>query len=222
MQPVMLKGRSDGLVLHLDDQCSFQELLDHIKEFVRSYKKKEQTKTPVHLHFGYRYCHEEQIERVLEYLDSESPFDVKTMDSYVITEATCRQRIEENTTTQFIGIVRSGQEVTATGDLIVVGDVNPNGSVSAGGNIYVLGHLKGKAHAGMYGNEQTIIAASYMTPTHLAIAGVLELVTEESHIQSQAKGLVCAYLSSSGFITTGKMHELRQTHPSLMTNKGGV
>lgn len=220
MQPVMLKGRSDGLVLHLDDQCSFDELLQHVEEFVRSYKQKE--KTPIHLHFGYRYCHEEQIEQLLDFLDKQSPFDVQTMDSYVISEAACRQRIEEQTTTKFIGIVRSGQEVTATGDLIVVGDVNPNGSVSAGGNIYVLGHLKGKAHAGMYGDEQTIIAASYMTPTHLAIAGVLELVTEDSHIQSQAKGLVCAYLNPTGFITTGKMHELRQTHPSLMTNKGGV
>ena len=42
----------------------------------------------------------------------------------------------------------------ADGDLVVIGDVNPNGRVVAAGNIYVLGRLKGIAHAGSNGNRE--------------------------------------------------------------------
>ncbi|MEC4630379.1 septum site-determining protein MinC, partial [Bacillus safensis] len=33
----------------------------------------------------------------------------------------------------------------------MVGNVNPNGRVEAGGNVYVLGKLKGIVHAGVQG-----------------------------------------------------------------------
>ena len=49
------------------------------------------------------------------------------------------RRILENQSETFIGIVRSGQVVKAEGDLVVIGDVNPNGRVVAAGSIYVLG-----------------------------------------------------------------------------------
>ena len=61
------------------------------------------------------------------------------------------EALVENQSETFVGIVRSGQVVKAEGDLVVIGDVNPNGRVVAAGSIYVLGRLKGIAHAGANG-----------------------------------------------------------------------
>ena len=79
----------------------------------------------------------------------------------------------------YVGIVRSGQIIRSTGDIVVVGDVNPNGRVEAGGNIYVIGKLKGIAHAGVNGNTDAIIAASHFEPTHVLIADCVEVMTNE-------------------------------------------
>ena len=52
------------------------------------------------------------------------------------------RRILEKQSETYVGIVRSGQVVKADGDLVVIGDVNPNGRVVAAGSIYVLGTIK--------------------------------------------------------------------------------
>ena len=40
-------------------------------------------------------------------------------------------------------IIRSGQVLQVAGDLLLIGDVNPGGTVIAGGNIFIMGALKG-------------------------------------------------------------------------------
>src|SRR5699024_1142807 len=67
-------------------------------------------------------------------------------------------------------IVRSGQVLEVTGDLLLIGDVNPGGKVMTTGNIYVMGNLLGIAHAGTNGDRQAVIVASYMKPSQLRIA----------------------------------------------------
>ena len=99
---------------------------------------------------------------------------VSMIQSEVITIEECNRKIVENQSETYVGIVRSGQIVKAEGDLVVIGDVNPNGRVVAAGSIYVLGRLKGIAHAGANGNEEAVIAASWLEATHLMIADKME------------------------------------------------
>ncbi len=69
------------------------------------------------------------------------------------------------------GRVRSGQKVTATKHLTIMGDVNPGAEVVAGGDILVMGSLKGKAAAGYPDDEQKIILALDFQPEQLQIGG---------------------------------------------------
>ncbi len=69
------------------------------------------------------------------------------------------------------GRVRSGQKVTARKHLTIMGDVNPGGEVVAGGDILVMGSLKGKAAAGYPDDEERIILALDFQPEQLQIAG---------------------------------------------------
>ena len=69
------------------------------------------------------------------------------------------------------GRVRSGQKVTARKHLTIMGDVNPGAEVVAGGDILVMGSLKGKAAAGYPDDEERIILALDFQPEQLQIGG---------------------------------------------------
>ncbi len=66
--------------------------------------------------------------------------------------------------------VRSGVEIRHSGTVVVLGDLNPGGSVVANGDILVWGRLRGVAHAGASGNSKCLIMALQMEPTQLRIA----------------------------------------------------
>jgi septum site-determining protein MinC len=67
------------------------------------------------------------------------------------------------------GTLRSGQRVYAEHNLVVFGDVNPGAELIAGGDILVMGTLRGVAHAGVPDNSEAIIAALSLKPTQLRI-----------------------------------------------------
>jgi septum site-determining protein MinC len=67
------------------------------------------------------------------------------------------------------GPLRSGQRVYAEDNLVVFGDVNPGAELIAGGDIMVMGVLRGVAHAGVPDNSAAIIAALSLKPTQLRI-----------------------------------------------------
>ncbi len=70
--------------------------------------------------------------------------------------------------------IRSGQtEDFPEGNLIIYGDVNPGGEVSAGGDIVVLGALRGSAHAGMNGKLSSVIIAMNLVPLQLQIGNYI-------------------------------------------------
>ena len=70
--------------------------------------------------------------------------------------------------------IRSGQtEDFPEGNLIIYGDVNPGGEVSAGGDVIVLGSLRGSAHAGMNGKLTAVIVAMNLVPLRLQIGNYI-------------------------------------------------
>jgi septum site-determining protein MinC len=73
------------------------------------------------------------------------------------------------------GVVRSGQKIETEHSVVVFGDVNSGGEIIAGGDIVVLGSLRGVAHAGAYdetGGGRVIFALN-LQPTQLRIGGVI-------------------------------------------------
>jgi septum site-determining protein MinC len=66
--------------------------------------------------------------------------------------------------------LRSGQKFFTRGNVVILGDINPGAEVIAGGNILVMGALKGMAHAGALGDETSVVAAFRLSPIQLRIA----------------------------------------------------
>ncbi|MGE5418260.1 MAG: septum site-determining protein MinC [Acidobacteriota bacterium] len=66
--------------------------------------------------------------------------------------------------------IRSGQKLIHTGNIVVIGDVNPGAEIVAGGSIVIMGSIRGLAHAGSMGDEKAVVTALKLTPTQLRIA----------------------------------------------------
>jgi septum site-determining protein MinC len=70
--------------------------------------------------------------------------------------------------------IRSGQaENFPQGSLIIYGDVNSGAEVKAGGDIVVLGALRGNAHAGINGRLSAVVIAMDLVPVQLQIGNFI-------------------------------------------------
>lgn len=77
------------------------------------------------------------------------------------------------------GTVRSGQNLSSRGNIVVIGDVNAGGELVAAGDIVVWGALRGLAHAGAEGDESAKVFALRLEPMQLRIATKLAVAPEE-------------------------------------------
>lgn len=212
---ITIKGVRDGLVFVLDDECGFDELLDELREKLDRHEQ-QFTGPIVHVfvRLGRRRIgkREENLLRktfkrqgnlLVQSIESDPPKDAEADGS----EELCRMS----------GIVRSGQTVECRGSLLLIGDVNPGGTVRTTGDIYVLGALRGVAHAGCEGNEGAIIAASLMKPMQLRIAGVVSRPPEEW--ASEEPWMEYAYLDE-GKMRIDKLSSLSRIRKEVMQFKG--
>ncbi len=88
--------------------------------------------------------------------------------------------IKEKTSLKIIPkTVRSGQRIEHDGDILILGDVNPDAYIIASGNIIVMGTLRGFAHAGANGDETAIVLALKLIPRQLRIANYLTRSPDE-------------------------------------------
>lgn len=218
-QFVHMKGTKDGFILRLDDQCAYVDLVEELKGKVS--EGSIDGKVDVQLHLGYRYCSDEQLKELVEIVQQSEQLSVSKVQSDVLTVKESNQKILESQQDTYVGVVRSGQILRAQGDIIIVGNVNPNGRVEAGGNVYVLGKLKGIAHAGVQGNKEAIIAASRFEATHIMIADQVEVMSDEQVKRINKTEMVCAFLGNDGRIIYDQINTLKTIRPFLIASKGG-
>ena len=74
--------------------------------------------------------------------------------------------------------MRGGQQITVDGDLVIMAAVSPGAELAATGHIHVYGTLRGRAFAGIAGDEQALIFCDQLEAELLSVAGV-HLVGEE-------------------------------------------
>ncbi|MDF0555713.1 septum site-determining protein MinC [Kamptonema sp. UHCC 0994] len=91
--------------------------------------------------------------------------------------------------------IRSGIEIRHPGTVIILGDVNPGGSVVAQGDILVWGRLRGRVHAGASGNAKSVIMTLQMEPMLIRIA---EYVARGPETQPAQFYPEVAYVTSQG------------------------
>jgi septum site-determining protein MinC len=221
-QYVTIKGTKDGLTLHLDDSCSFQELLQDLEEKLSLNHRQDENSplVPVRLKVGNRYLTEQQENELKNLIRSKKHLVVEAIDSNVISKEEAIQLRKKTEIVSVSKIVRSGQVLEVEGDLLLIGDVNPGGMVRAGGNIFILGALRGIAHAGCFGNKEAVIAASLMKPTQLRISDIMNRAPEE--YEQEGNEMECAYIDENDTITIERLQILQRLRPNLTRLEGGI
>ncbi|MDO7906884.1 septum site-determining protein MinC [Paenibacillus sp. JX-17] len=187
---VTIKGIKDGLVFLMDDQCDFEDLLEELRYKLEHSHQNILTGPIIHvdIKLGARAVDEEQKESIMDIMKQKGNLLVRSIES---PDTEPEPEAVQSVTTM-TGIVRSGQVLHLDGHLLFMGDVNPGGIVTCTGHIYIMGALRGMAHAGYGGNEEAIIAASYFAPTQLRISEVISRPPDEW--ESREAGMEFAYL----------------------------
>ncbi len=214
-QYVTIKGTKDGLTLHLDDRCSFQELLKEIEEKLSVNQQTLPDSPPivVHVKVGTRYITSVQEETLTRLIQKKKNLAVGSIDSEVITKTEALEWKMQSGITTVSKMIRSGQVLEVTGDLLLIGDVNPGGSIIAGGNIFVMGALRGQAHAGRDGRKDSVIVASVMKPTQLKICDIMNRAPDR--FQDVKNEMECAYINENEQIMIDRLQVLSNLRPNL-------
>lgn len=221
-QNVMIKGTKNGLSLQLNDTCSYESLLRELDEKLADLQGRENDSPLISVRIlaGNRLLTEEQREELKERIRYQKNLEVEEIVSNVLTKEESQRIIDEQLITSVTTIVRSGQVLEVPGDLLLVGDVNPGGTVRAGGNIFIMGALKGIAHAGFEGNKEAVIVASFMTPSQLRISDCITRPPDD-HDQDGHHQMECAYIDDSQQIMIDRLQNLKHIRPNITRFKGG-
>ncbi|HZG60689.1 MAG TPA: septum site-determining protein MinC [Anoxybacillus sp.] len=214
-QYVTIKGTKDGLTLHLDDTCSYHDLVTELEEklSVNQTNESDGPLVAVHLKIGNRYLTPEQEEEIRTLIRTKKNLVVESIDSNVITKEEALVWKRKTEIVSVSKIVRSGQILHVQGDLLLIGDVNPGGTVIAGGNIFILGALRGIAHAGYYGNKEAVIVASVMKPTQLRISDIMNRAPD--YKAEERNEMECAYIDDNDQIVVDRLQLLTHLRPHL-------
>lgn len=213
---VTIKGVKEGLVFLLDDQCDFVALLDELN--AKLDKHEQQFNGPIvhiFIKLGARTLEEEDKERIRAIFRRQGNLLIQSIESDPpAIDPGSKAAPALHTMT---GMVRSGQTVEYDGHLLLLGDVNPGGTIRCTGDVYILGALRGAVHAGTEGNEDAIIAASLMRPTQLRIADVISRPPDEW--TSSEPWMEYAYLRD-GAMAIDKLTSLGRQRKEVMLFKG--
>lgn len=206
---ITIKGTKDGLLFYLDDSRPFSDLLRELKSKLDDHQATniwDGPETDVHIKLGSRQITSTEEMALRELFSTKKNLIIQRFE----TEGK-PYLLEPRTGIQMrAGTVRSGQIFSFEGNILFAGDINPGGVIQSTGDIYVLGALRGLAHAGSRGDQKAIIAASVLKPTQLRIADVISRPPDrwdESEV-----GMRFAYIVENQ-IAVEKMVHLSQIRP---------
>ena len=171
---IKLKGEKDGLnlIINLKAFNSLESLLETLRNKLKRGKKFYRGAN-VKVTVDTKLLDNREMKKIKsllsdEYMINECSFlDIKTTEKKVFSG------VNEGRTKFVKKTIRSGQRFEYSGNLVIIGDINPGAEVYADGNIIVLGTIRGSVHAGFSGNNNAIIAAFTLMPQIMQISTLI-------------------------------------------------
>ncbi|MCD4677168.1 MAG: septum site-determining protein MinC [Desulfobacula sp.] len=178
--PVRLKGVGDGFWITLDPSQPEDILKSEIDKLFKNLKHLAVNSSVVIDVKGAK-GHDDLIENIKSYLIK--TFEVAKVSQPSEKRSIPTERIRQRDLSKgwnhhrsdvlmLRGRVRSGQKIESKKHIVIAGDVNPGSEISAGGDVIVLGKLAGKVHAGCPNDETAIIFALEFKPTQVKIGEI--------------------------------------------------
>lgn len=218
-QYMVIKGNKDGFNIYLDDLCAYESLVKGLEQDNDLKPISQDSLVSATIHTGNRYLSAEQKGQIKEILRKKHHFYAEEFVSQVIHWDDVQAMLNRESTEKMSGVVRSGQSVYAPGDFLLIGNVNPGGEILAGGNIYILGSLRGIAKAGIHGNRSAIVVAAHFIPLQVYIADVMARSDEGADQESSS--LTFAYLNQENQIEIIGLQQFMRHRTEILGKRGG-
>jgi septum site-determining protein MinC len=167
-----------NVIADIEDICEeLESKIVKLKEFYKS------ARTPIKIK-GKLFT-DGEMERLKKIISNEIEVEVSFDEPSDLLglhaiKKTFETEVEVSETKYIKTSVRSGQIEEYSGSIVIIGDVNAGGEIIAGGNIAILGTLRGLAHAGAGGNTKAIISANSIDITQIRIANLVKEVENKT------------------------------------------
>lgn len=197
-----IKGTRNGLLLTLEPEIPFGELLKALSEWLaeapnffhgaslavdtsrRALHTSERTQLEDLL--AYYHVSVTPLEQIAALQEKErgGSSQLSSVPAMANESVQNQRDPRESDDTLFLRrTVRSGQAIHHASNVVVLGDVNPGAEIVAGGDIIVWGVLRGMVHAGYPDNEQALVCSLHLAPVQLRIAHLLSRPPEGLEVQ---------------------------------------
>lgn len=160
----------------------------------------------------------EEKQRLKEVIEANGLFEVKSIDANTLLKHTAREWIETHALQVHTGNVRNGQIIEAPTDLLFIGNVQPGGEIRAKRHIFIIGDLKGIAHAGFSGDEKAVIVADFKHQVQIRIAEHVQVIEPTVDLAGNFKAALINDKASFEFQDIKLLDHLR---PDITTLMGG-
>lgn len=149
---IKINQTTNEIILNVNVIAEIDEIISELENKLPKLKDFYQTST-IPMRVTGRLFTDSEIEKVKNLINSQIKVDIKFDDvSDLLGLHAIKKTFEVDTDiseTKFIqNSLRSGQRQEYSGSIVICGDVNAGAEVIAGGNIMILGSLRGLAHAG--------------------------------------------------------------------------
>ena len=180
---IKISQTTNEIILNVNVIAEINEILEELQLKLPRLRDFYQTST-IPMRVTGRLFTENEIKKVKAAINAEIPVEIKFDDiSDLLGLHAIKRTFEVDTDiseTKFIqNSLRSGHREEYPGSIVVCGDVNFGAEVVAGGNIMILGALRGVAHAGANGNTMALISANNIDVTQIRIANLVREVGEK-------------------------------------------
>jgi len=177
---IKISQTTEEIVFNVNVIADIDDIAEELKEKISKLKGLyQEAKTPIKI--TGRLFTEGEMERLKKIISAEIEVEINFDEPSDLLglhaiKKTFKTEMDVTETKYIQYSLRSGQSEEYSGSLVIIGDVNAGAEVIAGGNIFILGALRGLAHAGAGGNTNAIIAANSIDSTQLRIANVVKEV----------------------------------------------
>ena len=180
---IKISQTTNEIIMNVSVIAQIDEIIEEIKFKLPKLKEFYRTSN-IPMRFTGRLFSGEEIDKIKELLAGEINVGI-SFDSIsdLLGLHAIKKTFEADTAiseTKFVlNSLRSGQREEYQGSIVICGDVNYGAEIIAGGNIMVLGALRGLAHAGANGNTMAFISANFIDVTQIRIANLVREVGEK-------------------------------------------
>lgn len=186
-QAVVIKSKSYGIHLVLNQEAAFPELLEAvIEKFAESGAFFKNANIGISFE-GYSLTPEQEYE-LIAVIEAHTSINIicimdaqqeQVQEACLLrqTEALIRERVTNHALFHY-GSLKPGDNIEVDAGLIIIGNVPKGAKVTAAGSLIVFGALDGYAHAGAYGDLAAYIAALSIDTGQLQIGRILFIPPE--------------------------------------------